>query len=132
MGARRDNITGKERADIAIQVLPASRAHGLVTELSQTYGISRQTVYNIASAGRALLETGLQPGAHGPYPTQKNVLVDRDRLERSTLVLTEAGVSQRDVGLCLDEMLDTHLSPAWVNAKLSKLEAKAAVVNASW
>ena len=108
MGARRDNITGKERADIAIQVLPSSRAHGLVTELSRTYGISRQTVYNIAAAGRALLETGMQPGAHGPCPTQKNVLVDRDRLERSTLVLTEAGVSQREVGLCLDEMLDTH------------------------
>ena len=126
MGARRDNITGKERADIAIQVLPRSRPHGLVTELSQAYGISRQTVYNIAASGRVLLENGMQPGAHGPYPPQKNVLVDRNRLERGTLVLTESGVSQRDVRSCLEEMLDTHLSPAWVNARLSKLEAKAA------
>lgn len=132
MGARRDNITGKERADIAIQVLPPSRRHGLVTELSQAHGISRQTVYNIAATGRALLESGMEPGPHGPCPPQKQVLVDRNRLERSTLVLTASGVSQRDVKVCLGEMLDTHLSPAWVNARLSKLEAQAAVVNASW
>jgi hypothetical protein len=132
MGTRRDNITGKERAEIAIQVLPPSRPHGLVTELSQTYGISRQTVYNIAVAGRDLLENGMQPGPHGPRPPQKNVLVDRNRLERGTLVLTESGVSQRDVKVCLEEMLDTHISPAWVNARLSGLESKAAAVNASW
>ena len=132
MGARRDNITGTERAQIAIQVLPPSRPHGLVTQLSQTYSVSRQTIYDIAATGKALLESQMQPGPHGPCPGIVNVLVDRNRLERSTLVLTEAGVSQRDIEVCLKEMLDTRLSPAWVNAKLSKLEAKAAVVNESW
>jgi len=132
MGARRDNITGIERGQIVIEVLPASRPQGLVTELSQTYNVSRQTIYNIAAAGKAVLESHMQPGPHGPCPAKLNVQVDRDGLERSTLVLTEAGVSQRDIGLCLEEMLDTRLSPAWVNAKLSKLEAVAAMVNASW
>lgn len=132
MGARRDNIIGMERAQIAIQVLPPSRPHGLVTELSKTYSVSRQTIYDIAASGKALLETHMQPGRHGPCPAQLNVQVDRDRLDRSTIVLTEVGVSQRDIGLCLEEMLDTRLSPAWVNARLSKLEVRAAEVNASW
>jgi hypothetical protein len=78
------------------------------------------------------LETGLQPGPHGPYPVKKDVRVDRNRLVRSTVVLTEVGVSQRDIGFCLEEMLDTRLSAAWVNAELSRREGLAAGVNASW
>jgi hypothetical protein len=132
MGTRRDDITGMERAQIAIQVLPPYRPHGLVTELAQTHGVSRQTIYTIAATGKAWLEAKMQPGPHGPCPLEKEVRVDRPRLERSTLVLTEVGVSQRDIGFCLQEMLDTRLSAAWVNTELSRREALAAVANASW
>jgi len=132
MGTRRDDITGMERAQIAIQVLPANRPHGLVTKLADSHRVSRQTIYQIAAAGKALLETDLQPGRHGPYPAEKDVRVDRNRLGRSTVVLTEVGVSQRDIGFCLQEMLDTHLSAGWVNAELSRREMMAAAVNASW
>ena len=132
MGTRRDDITGMERAQIAIEVLPAYRPRGLVTEMARTRSVSRQTIYAIAAAGRALLEAEMQPGRHGPYAAEKDVRVDRNRLERSTVVLTEVGVSQRDIGLCLQEMLETHLSTAWVNAELSKRETMAAGVNASW
>jgi len=132
MGTRRDNITGMERTQIAIQVLPPYRPHGLVTELAQSHSVSRQMIYNIAAAGKALLEAEMHPGPHGPYPAEKEVRVDRNRLVRSTVVLTEVGVSQRDIGFCLEEMLDTCLSPAWVNAELSRREALAAAVNASW
>jgi hypothetical protein len=51
---------------------------------------------------------------------------------RSAVVLTEVGVSQRDIGFCLEEMLDTPLSAPWVNAELAKREAMAASVNANW
>jgi hypothetical protein len=132
MGTRRDDITGMERAQIAIEVMSPYRPQGLVTELAQSYGISRQTAYKIAASGKGLLETEMQPGRHGPYPAEKDVRVDRNRLLRSTVVLTEAGVSQRDIGICLEEMLDTHLSAGWVNAELSRREAMAAAVNASW
>lgn len=132
MGTRRDDITGMERAQIVIRVLPPDRRRGLVTELAQTHQVSRQTIYNIAANGKALLETGLQPGPHGSYPAEKEVRVDRNRLVRSTVVLTEVGVSQRDIGFCLEEMLDTRLSAAWVNAELSRREGLAAGVNASW
>lgn len=132
MGTRRDDITGMERTQIAIQVLPGYRPHGLVSELAQSYHVSRQTIYNIAATGKALLEAAMHPRPHGPCPVEKEVRVDRERLVRSTVVLTEVGVSQRDVGFCLAEMLDTHLSAAWVNGELSKREALAGKVNASW
>ena len=46
--------------------------------------------------------------------------------------MTEAGVSQRDVSFCLNEILDTPLSPSWVTAELAKVEEEAAVVNGQW
>jgi hypothetical protein len=55
--------------------------------------------------------------------------VDRNRLVRGTVVLTEKGVSQRGVSFCLEELLDTRVSPSWVNVELAKVERKAAAVN---
>jgi hypothetical protein len=48
------------------------------------------------------------------------------------VALTEAGVSQRDVSFCLEELLDTTLSPSWVNAELAQVETTAGLVNAQW
>jgi hypothetical protein len=63
---------------------------------------------------------------------EKHIRVDRNRLVRSAVVLTEIGATQRDIELCLEEMLDTQLSPSWANAELARREAVAARVNASW
>jgi hypothetical protein len=65
-------------------------------------------------------------------PKQKTVVINRNRLVRSVLVLTEVGVSQRDVELCLAELLDTAISSGWVNGELAKLEQAAAAVNQAW
>jgi hypothetical protein len=132
VGARKDHITGMERAQIAMQVLAPKRDFGVVTKLAQEKGVSRQTLYAIAAAGKRVLQAGLEPGAHGPRPKEKVIRVDRNRLARSAVVLTEVGVSQRDIGLCLAEMLDSRLSPGWVNAELAQRETRAAVVNARW
>jgi hypothetical protein len=48
------------------------------------------------------------------------------------VVLTEVGVSQRNVSVCLEELLDTRMSPSWVNAELAKVEEAAMVVNEQW
>lgn len=132
MGARRDDITGRERAKITIAVLNDERDWGTVTYLAAKYGISRPTVYNIAAAGEQALIAGLAPGPHGPQPREKTISVDRNRLKRGTVVLTGEGVSQRGVSRCLAEMLDTELSPGWVNGELAQAEAAAATVNAAW
>jgi hypothetical protein len=132
VGARRDDITSSQRAQIAIEVLSPYRSWGTVFRLAEKHEISRQTVYEIAATGKRVLVTGMKPMPHGPQPTEKVVRVDRNRLVRGTVALTEAGVSQRDVSFCLEELLDTTLSPSWVNAELAQVETTAGLVNAQW
>jgi hypothetical protein len=100
--------------------------------LAGSYAVSRQTVYNIAAKGQEVLRQGLQPGPHGPNWAEKKIRVDVNRLKRGSVVLTEVGVSQRDVRLCLAELLDTKPSLGWVNGVLKEVETAAAVVNQSW
>lgn len=117
---------------MAIEVLSSSRGWGKVSELAETYAVSRKTIYDIASKGEQVLRAGLWPGSHGPCLSEKRIRVDRNRLVRGSVVLTEAGVSQRDVTVCLRELLDTELSSSWVNARLAQVEAVATEVNQAW
>jgi hypothetical protein len=100
--------------------------------LANEYQVERKTIYEIAAAGKVVLEKALQPGPHGPQAKEKTVLVNRNRLIRSSMVLTEVGVSQRDVVLCMQELLDSTVSDSWVQAELAKAEKAAAVRNAEW
>jgi len=132
MGTRRDDLLAADRLHIGVTVLNPHREWGEVTQLVQQYDLSRQAIYAMGDKVKAILLDGLEPGPHGPHPTPKVIRVDRNRLLRSTLVLTDAGVSQRDIEFCLDEILDTAVSPSWVNARLAELEGQAAQVNAGW
>jgi hypothetical protein len=132
VGARRDDITGTQRAQISVEVLNSKRAWGTVTNLATEYAISRQMVYEIAAKGERVLTEGLEPEPHGPQPKEKTIFVDRNRLVRGAVVLTGEGVGQRGIPRCLAEMLDTELSPSWVNGELAKAEKAAATVNESW
>lgn len=132
MGARRDDITGQQRAEIAKAMLPPYRPRGIPIQLAREHGVSRQTIYNIAAAGEWVLSAGLEPGPHGPQPKEKTIWVNRKRLVRGSVVLTDEGVSQRGIEVCLEELLDTRVSPAWVNGELAKIEQAAAQINAQW
>lgn len=132
MGARRDDITSQDRAQIAVAVLSPDRVYGTVSRLAAQHAISRQTVYTLAAQAKQLLEASLAPGGHGPVLTERAVHVDRNRLARGVVTLTEVGVSQRDISHCLAELLDTELSLGWVNAQLAKLEEAAGQVNNQW
>jgi len=132
MGKRRDDITNNQRTQIALAVLQPDRTHGTITRLAKQYQVSRQTIYDIGAVGEQVLRTGLLVGPHGPQPCEKTLRVDRNRLVRGTVVLTSAGVSQRSIPQCLAELLDTPVSAGWVNGELAKVEAAAAMVNATW
>jgi hypothetical protein len=132
VGTRRDDITGEQRAQIAITMLASGRLRGAVKQLTQSYGVSRQTLYEIEAKGQQVLQQGLQPGPHGPHWAEKTIPVDPNRLKRGSVVLTEVGVSQRDVAVCLGELLDTAPSVGWVNGVLNQVEAAAAEVNERW
>lgn len=132
MGARRDNITGMERAQIAIEVMPDRRPYGTVNRLAREYGVTRQTIYKIAESGKAVLSQGMGPGRHGKTVEEKVVWANKDRIERAVVVLTRFGVSQRDLPICLEEMLETRRSSSWINGQLAQREALAAEVNRKW
>ena len=72
------------------------------------------------------MTVGLTPEQHGPQPAKKKIWVDENRLLRGTVVLTENGVSQRGISARLGELLDTNMSPSWVNAELAKAEERLA------
>jgi hypothetical protein len=132
VGARRDDITSQVRTQIAVAVLSPDRLHGTVSRLAAQHAISRETVYTIAARGKQVLLAGLEPRPHGPVLMDRMIHVDRGRMVRATVVLTEVGVSQRDIPLCLEELLDTELSPGWVNAEVAKVEEAACQVNGRW
>ena len=92
MGARRDDITSEQRMQIAIEVL-GSRERGKVVELAQRYSVSRQTIYDIGAKGQQVLLEGLKPAPHGPELKQRSVIVNREHLIRSSVVLTEERLS---------------------------------------
>ncbi len=132
MGARRDDITASERTTIAIEVLNPNRFRGTMPRLAQRYNLSRQALYGIASKAKQILTTMLEPQPHGPQPGGQTIEVERNRLERGVLTLTEIGASQRGVVFGLSELLDTKVSLGWVNGQISQLEQEAAIANQQW
>ena len=132
MGRRRNDITNQQRAQIALEILSPHRPWGTVQRLAAEYQVQRKTLYEIARTGQQALEQALQPGPYGPQAQEKTIVVDRNRLARGSVVLSAAGVSQRDVVRCLQELLDSQVSASWVQAELDKAEAAAAVQNAAW
>jgi len=132
VGTRRDDITSDQRAQIAISMLAPGRLQGTASQLAGSYAVSRQSVYNIAAKGQEVLRQGLQPGSHGPHWAEKTIRVNANRMRRGSVVLTEVGVSQREIELCLGELLDTTPSLGWVNGVLSQVEAAAARINQAW
>jgi hypothetical protein len=121
-----------ERAQITIEVMPDKRPYGTVIRLAREYGVARQTIYKIAESGKALLSQRMGPGRHGKTVEEKVVRANKDRIERAVVVLTRFGVSQRDLPICLEEMLETRRSSSWINAQLAQREALAAEVNRKW
>jgi hypothetical protein len=113
-------------------MLTKGRSSETVKTLGKSYRVSRQTLYEMAAKGRQVLAQGLQPGRPGPQPAEKTIKVEANRLRRGSVVLTAAGVSQRDVSACLAELLDTTPSVGWVNGVLSQVEVAAAEVNQKW
>jgi len=126
---RRDDIVAVERAQIAIEMMSPNRTWGSVTQLAKAQRLSRQTLYDMATKGRDALVQAMSPEPHGPQPRQHNIVVTKNQLQRGVLALSEQGVSQRGVKVCLSEMLDTNVSLGWVNGTLSGLEKIAQQVN---
>lgn len=131
MAARRDDIVAADRVQIAVEMMSPYRPRGRVSELAEAYQLSRQALYDIGTKGKDSLRQALTPGPHGPQTREQAVVVTKERLQRSVLTLSAVGVSQRNMKLCVSEMLDTRISSGWVNGELSNLEVRAQQVNSN-
>ena len=92
--ARRHGSTAQQRAAWVSQLLAGSGTYGLVTLLSRTAGVSRQTLYRWAEQGRAALEQAFGPGDVAPAITPA-----LERQVLSLLVETHASVRGIQAGL---------------------------------
>ena len=95
MGSRRDDIPVVDRMQMGITVLSSQRDWGAISQFAQKYALSRQAVYAIGAQVKRVLLNHLQPGPHGPHPAAPVIRVDRNRLLRSALVLTDVGEPTR-------------------------------------
>jgi len=111
VAARRDDLTGVERADIALRCWAAGgKRDGTVQELAEGYSLLRQSVNNIERKAREALSCILEPGRHGPIPQSDSIEVSREHLRRSCVVLAEVGVSQSGAG--------GRLAPAYLETEV--------------
>jgi hypothetical protein len=92
--ARRHGSTAKQRVEWVSQLLAGRGTYGLVTLLSQTAGVSRQTLYTWVEQGRAALEQAFAPRVVEPAITPA-----LERQVLSLLVETHASVRGIQVGL---------------------------------
>lgn len=132
MAQRRDDIVAEQRVQIAIEMMSPHRSRGRVQQLAETYRLSRQALYDLAAKGQSILQREMEPGAHGPQVGGQTIAVTKDRLCRGVLTLSGGGLSQRDVVICLGDLLDTSVSLGWVNGEVARLETRAVQVMADW
>ncbi len=93
MGQRHAS-TPTERAQVVSQMITHAGEYGLVTSLSRTLGVSRQTLYAWEAVGLAALEAAFTPAAPAP--------IRSPALERAVLtLLVEGHASYRGIQACL-------------------------------
>ena len=133
MSCRRDDITGEDRAQIALQCLAAGdRRDGTRQALVAQYKLSRQSIHNITVQARAALAEALKPKPHGPVAAVRQVSVTREHVLRSVVVLMDSAVTERKIQSCLAQILGYKASLGWISGQLSLLGERAKQVNADW
>ena len=95
--------TAEHRAQVVSQMIAHAGEYGVVTALSRTHGVSRQTLYQWEAIGLAALEAAFTPTTPAPVRTPA--------LERAVLtLLVEGHASYRGIQACLDGFGYGHVS----------------------
>ena len=97
--------TACQRAAWVSQLLAHSGSYGEVSHLSQSIGVSRQTLYQWKAKGQAALEQGLRP-VSPPAHTEPNGQIERAILT----LLVEGHASYRGIQQCWWVLLGGHVS----------------------
>ncbi|MFL5653430.1 MAG: hypothetical protein ACJ8CB_04525 [Ktedonobacteraceae bacterium] len=95
--------TGEQRSQWISQLLVPEPPHGLVTKLSRTHQVSRQSLYRWKRKGAQALQAALEI-TH--VPAKRMIQVQ----EQVLTLLIEAHASYRSIQTCLRKLCGTHLS----------------------
>ena len=95
--------TAQQRSEWISQLLVPEPAHGLLSQLSRTHQISRQTLYRWKAKGAQALQAALQT-SHAPAQCTMQVQ------EQVVTLLIEAHASYRDIQACLMKLCGRRIS----------------------
>ena len=116
--ARRHGSTPGQRVAWVSELLGGSGTYGLVTLLSRTTGVSRQTLYAWMEQGRAALEEAFQPRA--------SEVVSTPELERQVLsLLVETHGSVRGIQASLWQVARRRVSLGTISAIIQAAQRRA-------
>jgi hypothetical protein len=116
--ARRHGSTPGQRAAWVSQLLGGSGTYGLVTLLSRTAGVSRQTLYTWVEQGRSALEQAFQPRA--------SERASAPELERQVLsLLVEAHATTRGIQASLWQVARRRVSLGTISAIVQEAQRRA-------
>ncbi len=116
--ARRHGSTVGQRVAWVSQLLAGSGTYGLVTLLSQTAGVSRQTLYTWAEQGRTALEQAFAPKALAPSITPV--------LERQVVsLLVETHGSVRGIQAALWQVARQRVGLGTISAIIGEAQRRA-------
>jgi hypothetical protein len=95
--------TPQQRVRWVSELIAQSNKYGVVSQMSHSYGISRQTLYSLKARGQAALERELSP--------KEQQIEQKQRQVQAILTLfTEAHASYRGIQVCLESLLGIHVS----------------------
>lgn len=95
--------TASQRAHWVSQLIAEEGTYGVVSQLSRSQQVSRQSLYTWKAKGEQALEAALEPSHPQPGAA--------DRLSRAVLTLLVQGhASYRGIQACLQELLGQHVS----------------------
>ena len=116
--ARRHGSTAKQRVAWVSQLLGGSGTYGLVTLLSQTAGVSRQTLYAWMEQGRAALEQAFEP-----RDAERTITPELERQVLSLLV--EAHATVRGIQASLWQVARRRVSLGTISAIVQEAQRRA-------
>jgi hypothetical protein len=117
---RLTHIDLSTRFYLAMQMLDDSRPWGMVTNMAETYQVSRKFLYLIADKAENALLYALSALTPGPKPVSKSLTINDDFIQRAIITLaTIVPGSIRGIQTCMQEILDTHRSIGFISQSLS-------------
>ena len=101
-----------------LQPIP-EREWGRVTELAQTYAVSRTFLYNLRDRALEVLTEGLLPHKPGPQPQDTSLVIDRAFIQRAITVMPLLKGTVRDIQHGLNLLFGVKRSVGYISQTLN-------------